>query len=86
VGISGSAENIAAVDVGRDGRVFLATTGNVSASTGGTSVAATNEDVVVFQPTRLGGTTTGTFQSSLFFDGSLYGLGANAIQGLDVPV
>jgi hypothetical protein len=62
------------------------TGGNASASTGGTRLSATNEDVFVFRPTALGSTTGGSYPSPLFFDGSLYGLGSNALLGIDVPV
>lgn len=86
VGITGTAENITAIDVAADGRMFLTTGGNASASTGGTSLSATNEDVFVFRPNALGSTTSGSFPSPLFFDGSLYGLGSNALLGIDVPV
>ncbi|CAK6699099.1 hypothetical protein OGCDGJMD_02590 [Cyanobium usitatum str. Tous] len=86
VGITSKAENITAIDVAADGRMFLTTGGNASASTGGTSLSATNEDVFVFQPTALGSTTSGSYPSPLFFDGSLYGLGSNALLGIDVPV
>jgi hypothetical protein len=40
----------------------------------------------VFRPTALGSTTGGSYPSPLFFDGSLYGLGSNALLGIDVPV
>ena len=86
VGITGTAENITAIDVAADGRMFLTTGGNARASTGGTSVSGANEDVFVFRPTALGATTTGSYPAPLFFDGSLYGLGPNAVLGLDVPV
>jgi len=86
VGITGTAENITAIDVAADGRMFLTTGGNASASIGGTSLSATNEDVFVFRPTALGSTTGGSYPSPLFFDGSLYGLGSNALLGIDVPV
>lgn len=86
VGITGTAENITAIDVAADGRMFLTTGGNASASTGGTSLSTTNEDVFVFRPTALGSTTSGSYPSPLFFDGSLYGLGSNALLGIDVPV
>jgi hypothetical protein len=66
--------------------MFLTTGGNARASTGGTSVSGANEDVFVFRPTALGATTTGSYPAPLFFDGSLYGLGPNAVLGLDVPV
>ena len=86
VGITGTSENITSVDVAADGRLFLTTGGNASASTGGTSLSATNEDFFVFQPTRLGSTTMGSYPSPLFFDGSLHGLGPNALLGIDVPI
>ncbi len=86
VGLSGTAENITALDVAADGRLFLTTSGNASATTGGTSVNATNEDVFIFQPTALGANTGGSYPSPLFFDGSLHGLGGNALFGLDVPI
>ena len=66
--------------------MYFSTSGGVTATASGTSLTAANEDVFVFRPATLGATTTGTFQSPLFFDGSLYGLATNAIQGLDVPV
>jgi len=86
VGLSGTAKNVTAIDVAADGRIFLTTSGNASATTGGTSVSATNEDVFVFRPTALGTNTSGSYPSPLFFDGSLHGLGSNALFGFDVPV
>jgi hypothetical protein len=41
--------------------------------------------VFVFVPTSLGATTVGTYLSTLFFDGSQYGLGGNDLFALDVP-
>ena len=82
VGISSTAENITALDVASNGRILFATQGNVSAP----GLSASNEDVVGFLPASLGATTSGTFSSPLSFDGSLYGLGANALQGLDLPI
>lgn len=89
VGITGPSENISAVDVGADGRVFLVSSGTASApasaATGGTSLSAANEDVFVLQPTSLGATTSGSFPANLVFDGSLYGLANNTLWGLEVP-
>ena len=82
VSLSGGNENITAVDVGANQVIYLATQGNAAAP----GLSATNEDVFAFRPTTLGATTSGSFVSPLFFDGSLYGLAANALQGLDVPV
>jgi len=82
VGISGTAENVAGLSTAADGRLFLTTSGNASA----TGLSATNEDVFTFRPTQLGATTSGSFISPLAFDGSLYGLGANSLLGVHIPV
>ncbi len=86
VGLTSSSNNVTALDVGSDGRVFLTTQGTFSSGGGSTSLSAANEDVFVFRPTTLGSTTSGTFSPSLFFDGSLYGLGSNALVGFDLPI
>ena len=78
---SNLAENVTAVDVAANGGLYM--TAQTSATA--TGLSAANEDVFALQPTSLGGNTAGGFQSPLFFDGSVYGLGTNAIQGLDVP-
>ena len=80
VGLSGTAENITAVDVATNGVFYMASQGSSVA----TGLSAANEDVFAFQASSLGGNTAGSFLSPLFFDGSVHGLGANAIQGLDV--
>ncbi|MBD2548531.1 M10 family metallopeptidase C-terminal domain-containing protein [Microcystis elabens FACHB-917] len=82
VGISSSAENITAMSAASDGRLFLTTRGNASSN----GLSAANEDVFAFRPTRLGNTTSGSFQQPLHFDGSLYGLGPNALTGIQVPL
>ena len=37
-------------------------------------------------PTTLGATTSGTFSSTLYFDGSAFGLGGNDIAAIDLPL
>ena len=85
------AHRTTSVDAGRvpsvhhrcsDGRLFLTTSGNASSN----GLSAANEDVFAFRPTRLGNTTSGSFQQPLHFDGSLYGLGPNALTGIQVPL
>jgi hypothetical protein len=49
-----------------------------------TGVSGENEDIFVFHPTALGSTTTGTFGTSLFFDGSLFGLSSYDVDAFDV--
>ena len=45
-----------------------------------------DDDVFVFTPTSPGANTAGTYASSLFFDGSAYGLGPNnGLFAIDVP-
>ncbi len=81
VGLSASGEDVDAAAVDAAGRVYLSTSGAFSVS--GTSGA--NEDVFVFNPTSLGATTSGTYNSSLYFDGSTFGLGSNDVAAIDLP-
>ena len=60
--------------------VYLSTLGSFSV----TGVSGADEDVFVFQPTALGSTTTGTFQATLYLDGSLFGLSSYDIDAFDV--
>jgi uncharacterized protein YjiK len=50
-----------------------------------TGVSGADEDVFVFTPSTLGSTTTGTYSSTLFFDGSALGLAGNDLFAIDVP-
>ncbi len=81
VGLTSSDEDVDGVAVDASGTIYLSTTGPFSVS--GRSGA--DEDVFVFTPSSLGATTSGTFGSTLFFDGSLYGLGSNDIYAIDLP-
>ena len=58
--------------------LYLSTVGKFSV----TGVNGANEDVVAFNPTKLGPETAGSFGPSLAFDGSVYGLGPLVIDGL----
>ena len=49
-------------------------------------VSGADEDVFVFIPTTLGASTSGTFSSTLYFDGSAFGLGGNDIAAIDLPL
>ena len=48
-------------------------------------VSGADEDVFVFTPTTLGATTSGTYSSTLYFDGSTFGLAANDVFAIDLP-
>lgn len=82
VSITGTSENVTALSAAADGRLFVTTSGNASAP----GLSAANEDVFLFRPTGLGALTTGSFDGLLTFDGSLYGLGPNALVGTALPV
>jgi uncharacterized protein (DUF3084 family) len=71
VGLSGTAENIDAVQRLSDGRLLISTTGNVSV----TGASGADEDLVAFTPTTLGATTAGSW--SFYFDGSDVALTSN---------
>jgi hypothetical protein len=58
--------------------LYLTTVGNFSVS----GVSGANEDVLAFKPTGLGSTTAGSFGPGLALDGSLYGLSAFSIDGI----
>jgi hypothetical protein len=82
VGLSGgSSEDVDALGL-KDGKLYLSTTGNFSV----TGISGADEDIFVFTPSSTGSTTAGTYNSSLFFDGSVYGLSSNDILAIDIPV
>jgi PKD repeat protein len=82
VGLTTSNENVDATAVDAEGNIYLSTSGNFSVS----GVSGADEDVFVFTPTALGGSTSGSFSSALFFDGSLLGLAANDVSGIDIAL
>ncbi len=49
-------------------------------------LSGANEDVFIFNPSRLGLDTSGTYNASLLFDGSSHGLTANDISALDIKI
>ena len=49
-----------------------------------TGATGADEDIVRFTPSTLGATTTGTFNSTLTFDGSLYGLSGPDLDGFNI--
>jgi formylglycine-generating enzyme required for sulfatase activity len=70
VALTQDAEDIDAAQVLADGRILISTEGSVSVP----GVSANDEDIIVFTPTSLGPTTSGTWAMS--FDGSDVGLEA----------
>ena len=77
-----SSENIDALALAADGKLYLSTGGSFSvpSRTGG------KEDVFVFTPTRTGSTTAGSYSPALAFDGSPVGLDGNDINDIALPL
>ncbi|MGE3107721.1 MAG: GC-type dockerin domain-anchored protein [Phycisphaerales bacterium] len=72
VGLTQNSEDIDALAIAPDGRLVISTSGSASAT--GVS-SAQDEDLIIFTPTNLGSTTSGTF--AFYFDGSDVGLSNN---------
>ena len=75
-----SNEDIDALDVAPNGNIYLSTIGVFSV----TGVSGDDEDVFVCTPTSLGSVTACTYSSALYFDGSLWGLSANDVDGFEL--
>ena len=60
--------------------IYLGTLGAFSV----TGLSGQNEDLFIFNPTALGSTTSGTFDTTLYLDGSLFGLSSYDIDAFDV--
>lgn len=78
VGWSGEDVDAAAVD--EAGKIYLSTKADFTLDIG----PVAGEDVFVFVPTQLGTSTTGSYEPTLFFDGSTFGLDALTIKAIDV--
>jgi len=82
VGLGDTGEDVDAAAVDASGRIYLSTLDVFAVP----SVSGGDEDVFVFTPTTLDPpTTAGTYASTLFFDGSSFGLGPNDVFAIDLP-
>jgi len=81
VGLTTSGEDINAMAVATNGAIYLSTTGSFAVS----GISGANEDVFVCTPTSLGGNTACTYSSTPAFDGSVWGLGSDDVDGLELP-
>jgi uncharacterized protein YjiK len=75
VALGSTSEDIDAVDIDSNGAIYLSTLGDFAV----TGIAGFDEDVFVCSPTSLGSATVCNFSSTLFFDGSNWGLSANDV-------
>ena len=74
-------EDVDALAVHSNGDIHLSTIGDFTV----TGFSGFNEDVFVCTPASLGDVTACNYSSSLYFDGSAYGLDANNVDGIDLP-
>ena len=82
VGLStNSGEDVNGLDVASNGDIYLTTLDTFAV----TGVSGENEDVFICTPTSLGSNTACTFVTTLYFDGSTWGLSANNIDAIDLP-
>ena len=81
VGLTSSGEDLDGLGLDAEGKLYLSSTGSLSAN----GASGADEDVFIFTPSKLGPGTSGSFDSTLYFDGSKYGLGGNDIWAIDIP-
>ena len=77
--LGSSSEDIDALDVGPDGAIYLSSLGDFAV----TGISGFDEDIFVCSPTSLGSATACNFSSTLFFDGSTWGLSANDVDAFN---
>ncbi len=81
VGLADSSmEDVDALDVDASGNIYLSTTGVFSV----TGVSGDDEDVFICAPTSLGSVTACNYFSSLYFDGSTWGLTSNDMDAFNL--
>jgi hypothetical protein len=83
LGLGQTAEDIDALEIAGNGDIYLSAA-DVFAVTG---VSGDDEDIFVCTPTYTSGAVTScTYSSTLFFDGSAYGLAANDVDAINLPL
>ncbi len=81
VSLTTSGEDIDAATIAPNGAIYLSTTGSFAVP----GISGADEDVLVCTPTSLGSVTACTYSSTLAFDGSVWGLGNDDVDGLELP-
>ncbi len=80
VGLGG--EDVYAAALDSNGDILLSTTNALNV----TNVSGDDEDIFTFTPSQLGANTAGTYASALLFDGSQFGLTANDVNAIGLPI
>lgn len=75
-------EDVNGTTVADNGDIYLTTVGKFAV----TGVSGGGEDVFVCAAPTTGSSTTCTFKSALFFDGSVWGLSGNSLDGIDLKL
>ena len=74
-----SGEDVDALDITSNGRIYLSTSGDFSV----TGISGADEDVFVCVPTSVGNVTACNYSSTLYFDGSTWNLSANDVDAFN---
>jgi hypothetical protein len=72
-------EDVDAVDVASNGKIYLSTVGDFAVN----GSSGSDEDVFVCAPTSTGSSTVCSFSQSLYFNGSTWGLSSNDVDGFN---
>ena len=75
-----SAEDIDALDVTSDGKIYLSTTGDFAV----TGASGADEDVFICTATSVGSATACAYSPALYFDGNTWGLAANDVDAFSL--
>ncbi|MCB0005953.1 MAG: hypothetical protein KDE04_05850, partial [Anaerolineales bacterium] len=70
---NGGSEDTTAIWLDASNAIYFSTNGSFSVS----GLSGDGEDIGIFTPTVLGSNANGNFNSTLFFDGSVEGIGAS---------
>ncbi len=82
LGLGDSAEDIDGVNLAPNSDIYLSAADPFAV----TGIAGDDEDVFVCTPTLVGGAVNScVYSPTLYFDGSVWGLAANDVDGLDLP-
>ena len=74
-------EDVYGVALDPNGNIHLSLTSAFAV----TGLSGNDQDVFTFKPSQLGGNTAGTYDPTLLFDGSQFGLDAMDVNGVDIP-